>query len=597
MTASSKSVVVWEWMNEYGRWRPYESHIANFIESSHRKNPSVQVNLGKVAPNMGIYSIDFLTMCQIRFGTGTARPVRRQLLADSSPPGKGIIWQWEGDVRGQWNTFDMEVACLLEDHFSNPSTQNTELNLSKTAVKLPYIMDLSKMTQKRIETGRLRMIRRELLAMPYMKCIPSDNSSTGSGSTTAQSNTQSANNGAVNGGSCVKKQRLSGRGQMSSNSLSIHINAGTPPVSHQAASQNAQLFHQAHSQSPSNPPPASGISTVGFIPHANMFHRAANYFPGNIGHSSTRPIHPSVRSGLVGGSYGNFTYHNFNNHQMSGPVVRSGVSAGTQLSTSTGATGGGGGATGFYLPSEDKIPNNVSKMNTHSSGTWAGCEVFENYVSILDNPPDDEDCCICCEKLTHASGYGEGKKDEKVVFKLNRCSHMFHKLCILAMYESTTKNGSVQCPTCKTIYGEKHGNCPDGVMEYLTVPHSLPGNEGHQTKVIIYHISPGIQGPEHPHPGKRFSCRGFPRVCYIPDNDKGRKVLKLLTVAWRRRLTFTIGQSSTTGESDTVTWNEIHHKTESGRNDSGHGYPDDKYLDNVLMELSVQGVTEADLSS
>lgn len=134
-------------------------------------------------------------------------------------------------------------------------------------------------------------------------------------------------------------------------------------------------------------------------------------------------------------------------------------------------------------------------------------------------------------------------------------------------------------------------------MEYLTVPHSLPGNEGHQTKVIIYHISPGIQGPEHPHPGKRFSCRGFPRVCYIPDNDKGRKVLKLLTVAWRRRLTFTIGQSSTTGESDTVTWNEIHHKTESGRNDSGHGYPDDKYLDNVLMELSVQGVTEADLSS
>lgn len=390
-----------------------------------------------------LYTVIFIDIYML---TGTARPVRRQLLADSSPPGKGIIWQWEGDVRGQWNTFDMEVACLLEDHFSNPSTQNTELNLSKTAVKLPYIMDLSKMTQKRIETGRLRMIRRELLAMPYMKCIPSDNSSTGSGSTTAQSNTQSANNGAVNGGSCVKKQRLSGRGQLSSNSLSsgtfqnsavmlqnsksampnnshvqsqnsnssfynlttsshssnttshnlnitshslnasvynpnatahnlnvmshnfhatslnsntasqnsntpqnlnapsqnlnatshapthisgvltrkrlytqmalssslptsVHINAGTPAVSHQAASQNAQLFHQAHSQSPSNPPPASGISTVGFIPHANMFHRAANYFPGNIGHSSTRPIHPSVRSGLVGGSYGNFTYH------------------------------------------------------------------------------------------------------------------------------------------------------------------------------------------------------------------------------------------------------------------------------------------------
>lgn len=73
------------------------------------------------------------------------------------------------------------------------------------------------------------------------------------------------------------------------------------------------------------------------------------------------------------------------------------------------------------------------------------------------------------------------------------------------------------------------------------------------------------------------------------------QVLKLLIVAWKRRLTFTIGVSSTTGETDTVTWNEIHHKTEFGTNYSGHGYPDPKYIENVLAELSVQGVTESDL--
>ena len=37
-----------------------------------------------------------------------------------------------------------------------------------------------------------------------------------------------------------------------------------------------------------------------------------------------------------------------------------------------------------------------------------------------------------------------------------------------------------------------------------------------------------------------------------------------------------------------------HHKTESTSNYSGHGYPDPNYLDNVLMELSLQGVTESD---
>lgn len=71
--------------------------------------------------------------------------------------------------------------------------------------------------------------------------------------------------------------------------------------------------------------------------------------------------------------------------------------------------------------------------------------------------------------------------------------------------------------------------------------------------------------------------------------------MELLKVAWNRRLIFTVGTSSTTGESNTVVWNEIHHKTEM-TNLSGHGYPDPNYLDNVLAELAAQGVTEDCLS-
>ncbi len=75
------------------------------------------------------------------------------------------------------------------------------------------------------------------------------------------------------------------------------------------------------------------------------------------------------------------------------------------------------------------------------------------------------------------------------------------------------------------------------------------------------------------------------------------QVLKLLIMAWDRRLIFTIGTSSTTGETDTVVWNEVHHKTEFGSNLTGHGYPDTNYLDNVMKELAAQGVGEDNLKN
>ena len=69
-------------------------------------------------------------------------------------------------------------------------------------------------------------------------------------------------------------------------------------------------------------------------------------------------------------------------------------------------------------------------------------------------------------------------------------------------------------------------------------------------------------------------------------------MLALLQIAWDRCLTFTIGTSVTTGASNTIVWNEIHHKTESTSNYTGHGYPDEHYLDNVLAELAAQGVVQ-----
>ncbi|XP_075906700.1 E3 ubiquitin-protein ligase DTX4a isoform X2 [Nelusetta ayraudi] len=222
-------------------------------------------------------------------------------------------------------------------------------------------------------------------------------------------------------------------------------------------------------------------------------------------------------------------------------------------------------------------------------------EVVKRYLQKVRNPPE-EDCTICMEALAGPSGYKGpgvgGISRAESVGRMAQCGHQYHLQCLVAMYNNGNKDGSLQCPTCKTIYGVKTGNQPPGKVEYHVIPHSLPGHPDCKTIRIIYNIPPGIQGPEHPNPGKPFTARGFPRHCYLPDSDKGRKVLRLLLVAWDRRLIFSVGTSSTTGESDTVIWNEVHHKTEFGSNLTGHGYPDPGHLDNVLEELKAQGITE-----
>lgn len=103
-------------------------------------------------------------------------------------------------------------------------------------------------------------------------------------------------------------------------------------------------------------------------------------------------------------------------------------------------------------------------------------------------------------------------------------------------------------------------------------------------------LAPRCSRVKNPCPGLHSLTR--PSLSFPPASPPPWQVLELLKVAWKRRLIFTVGTSSTTGETDTVVWNEIHHKTEMDRNVTGHGYPDPNYLQNVLAELAAQGVTE-----
>lgn len=139
-----------------------------------------------------------------------------------------------------------------------------------------------------------------------------------------------------------------------------------------------------------------------------------------------------------------------------------------------------------------------------------------------------QDCTICMERLVTSSGYEgvlshRGIKPE-LVGKLGKCGHMYHLLCLLAMYNNGNKvsqgpqlgrppcrwllgrwvpsvmparvpaqDGSLQCPTCKAIYGEKTGTQPPGKMEFHLIPHSLPGYTDSKTIRIVYDIPTGIQ--------------------------------------------------------------------------------------------------------
>ncbi|XP_048582474.1 E3 ubiquitin-protein ligase DTX4 isoform X2 [Nematostella vectensis] len=235
--------------------------------------------------------------------------------------------------------------------------------------------------------------------------------------------------------------------------------------------------------------------------------------------------------------------------------------------------------------SESDKKSKAKKLKVSKSG------VLQKFCKTSSNPPDEE-CAICIEKLSKVSGFCQTASSTlPKVKQLTKCNHCFHEECLLELLKNS-KGGCIQCPTCKTIHGHKIGTQPDGSMTVHSTSHSLPGYPDCGMITIRYDFRPGIQGPEHPHPGNRYHTSGFPRTCYLPDNQKGQKVLRLLREAWSRRLIFTIATSVTTGLEDTVVWNEIHHKTDAFTNHSGHGYPDPKYLDNVLAELASQGVED-----
>ncbi|XP_054703453.1 probable E3 ubiquitin-protein ligase DTX2 isoform X5 [Grus americana] len=521
---NSTAVAVWEWQDEFGRWRPYRGNVCSYIEQvfqasqqKGRRSGSGLVSsipLGHADPVLAPYVIDIPSLTQFRQDTGTMRAVRRHLFPGDSAAGQGIVWEWQND-EGGWSPYEMNVCVFLEQA---RATNHQRVDLGPLGYN--YEVDFVAQVQTNKTTRFRRSIQRRLDAPYPVTASPAP----------------------LHAGpacSCQQCWLNSGTGPITTRYRHSMINFPNSSTTHQVSGRTASV----------------SSSSVGFVPYNK---------PALSGARSTSRL----------------------NAQSTWALPQAGA-------TSTGLSASNGVSTPNLTV---KMPK-PSKVNQALAATPTEPEaVVKKYLEEVKGSPADEDCIICMEKLSSPSGYSDTCECSTIkpetVGRLTNCQHSFHMLCMLAMYSNGNKDGSLQCPSCKTIYGEKTGTQPKGKMEVSTFPQSLPGHKDCGTIQIVYHISRGIQGPEHPNPGMPYTARGFPRYCYLPDNEKGRKVLELLRVAWKRRLIFTVGTSSTTGESNTVVWNEIHHKTEMDTNLSGHGYPDPNYLDNVLAELAAQGVTE-----
>ncbi|CAM5119016.1 unnamed protein product [Eretmochelys imbricata] len=541
---------------------------------------------------------------------GTIRPVRRSYYDPSSAPGKGVVWEWENDS-GSWTAYDMEVGITIQHAYEK---QHPWIDLS--SIGFCYVIDFSTMGQINRQTQRKRRIRRRLdLVYPLVTgTLPKSQSWPASPGVSSSPPTppctcpqcllvmsvKAAVAAGANGGTGATVP------QQQQRKASVPLGGPKPPIPAPGlkppdgtATTRSSLKTLASQVSRRQAASTPALSSATSLPAANGKTTRASLNTLNRTHLQRLAIAQSRV--LIASGVPTVPVKNLNGSSPVNPAL-------------AGITGILMSAAGLpvCLTRPPKLvlhPPPVSKSEIKSiPGVANTCrkttkkqakkgktpeEVLKKYLQKVRHPPD-EDCTICMERLSTPSGYKGPQPAVKpdLVGKLSKCGHIYHLHCLVAMYNNGNKDGSLQCPTCKTIYGVKTGTQPPGKMEYHLIPHSLPGHPDCKTIRIIYNIAPGIQGPEHPNPGKGFTARGFPRHCYLPDSEKGRKVLKLLLVAWDRRLIFAIGTSSTTGESDTVIWNEIHHKTEFGSNLTGHGYPDSNYLDNVLAELAVQGITE-----
>ncbi|NXS58695.1 DTX2 ligase, partial [Brachypteracias leptosomus] len=164
--SSPPPVVVWEWQDELGRWRPYRGDVCGYIEqvfqASQQKGRRLgsgltsSIPLGHADPALAPYVIDIPSMTQFRQDTGTMRAVHRHLFPGDSAAGQGIVWEWQND-EGGWSPYEMSVCVFLEEAHTT-SHQRVDLG----TLGYNYEVDFVAQVQTNKTTRFCRSVQRRL---------------------------------------------------------------------------------------------------------------------------------------------------------------------------------------------------------------------------------------------------------------------------------------------------------------------------------------------------------------------------------------------------------------------------------------------------
>ena len=220
-------------------------------------------------------------------------------------------------------------------------------------------------------------------------------------------------------------------------------------------------------------------------------------------------------------------------------------------------------------PSKEENARPISSIAKMQTFSYSDFKLKSNHHN-----PEEEKCPICMFEFS--------EDDSNKIVKLNKCEdHYFHLECIEMCHSRT----HLKCPICGIIYGIMTGDMPEGTMSVIRYPPEALTLEGYPNLPcyeIIYTMNSGTRD--------RIQFPGTTRHAFLPCNDEGKEILRLLIIAFERKLTFTIGTSVTTGRTNQIVWNGIHHKTSVEGGPAFFGFPDDTYFLRIKEELAAKGI-------
>jgi len=165
-----------------------------------------------------------------------------------------------------------------------------------------------------------------------------------------------------------------------------------------------------------------------------------------------------------------------------------------------------------------------------------------------------------------------------------KCGHPFHESCLTRWFEERRR-----CPTCKRRFGHIVGGQPrTGTMSWrLDSRLRLAGCPDSFTIVLHFRFPAGRDAA-----GQQY--RGRSQPAYLPHDERGKLLLALFQLAFRRQVLFDLRVSAT----DNKYWPafNIHLKTATTGGPERFGFPDDGYFQRVMEELRENGVTVAELT-